>query len=110
VPTALVLKLTLAPALVAVATVVARRVSPRAGGMVSGLPVVAGPIVIIYAVEHGDRFARDAAAAAVLGMISLVSSMPWSPASRPLSARSRPACWPSRSRPRRCPVSTRRSG
>jgi len=72
-PTALLLKLTLAPALVAVATVVARRVSPRAGGMVSGLPVVAGPIVLIYAVEHGDRFARDAAAAAVLGMISLVA-------------------------------------
>jgi hypothetical protein len=73
VPTALLLKLTLAPALIAVATVVARRVSPRAGGMVSGLPVVAGPIVLIYAVEHGDRFAGDAAAAAVLGMISLVA-------------------------------------
>jgi uncharacterized membrane protein (GlpM family) len=69
---ALMLKLTLAPALVAVATYVARHVSNRAAGLVSGLPVVAGPIVLIYAVEHGDRFAHTAAAAAILGMISLV--------------------------------------
>ena len=55
---ALLLKLTLAPALVALATYVARRLGPRAGGMVSGIPVVAGPIVLIYAIEHGDRFAR----------------------------------------------------
>jgi hypothetical protein len=71
---ALVLKLTLAPALVAVATYVARHVSNRAAGMVSGLPVVAGPIVLIIAVEHGDAFARTAAAAAILGMISLVAN------------------------------------
>ena len=70
---ALLLKLTLAPALVALATYVARRVGPRAGGMVSGIPVVAGPIVLIYAVEHGERFARAAAAAAVLGMLSLIA-------------------------------------
>ena len=70
---ALLLKLTLAPALVALATYVARRLGPRAGGMVSGIPVVAGPIVLIYAIEHGDRFARAASAAAVLGMLSLIA-------------------------------------
>jgi hypothetical protein len=69
---ALVLKLTLAPGLVAVATLVARRLGNRAGGLVAGLPVVAGPIVLIYAVEHGDRYARLASAAAVLGMLSQV--------------------------------------
>ncbi len=52
------------------ATLVARRVGPRAGGLASGTPVVAGPIVLIYAIERGEGFARAAAAAAVLGLIS----------------------------------------
>jgi hypothetical protein len=69
---ALVLKLTLAPALVAAATKVAGRLGHRAGGLVGGLPVVAGPILLIYAVEQGEDFARQAAAGAVLGIISLV--------------------------------------
>ena len=69
---ALVLKLTLAPALVATATRVARLLGHRAGGLVGGLPVVAAPVVLIYAVEQGDAFARDAAAAGALGLVSLV--------------------------------------
>ena len=69
---ALALKLTLAPALVAAATMVARRLGHRAGGLVGGLPVVAAPIVLIYAVEQGDEFARDAAAAGSLGLVSPV--------------------------------------
>jgi hypothetical protein len=70
---ALVLKLTLAPALVAAATFVARRLGNRAAGLVSGLPVVAAPIVLVYAVEQGEPFARVAAQAAVLGIISQVA-------------------------------------
>jgi len=69
---ALVLKLTLAPALVATATRVAGRLGHRAGGLVGGLPVVAGPILLIYAVEQGEAFADEAAAGAVLGIVSLV--------------------------------------
>ena len=69
---ALVLKLTLAPALVATATRVAGRLGHRAGGLVGGLPVVAGPILLIYAVEQGQAFAGEAAAGAVLGIVSLV--------------------------------------
>ena len=69
---ALVLKLTLAPALVAAATRVAGRLGHRAGGLVGGLPVVAGPILLIYAVEQGQAFAAEAAAGAVLGIVSLV--------------------------------------
>jgi hypothetical protein len=69
----LALKLALAPALVAAATNVARRVGHRAAGLVGGLPVVAGPIVLIYAIEHGENFARAAAAATVLGVISTVA-------------------------------------
>jgi hypothetical protein len=69
---ALILKLTLAPALVATATRVAGRLGHRAGGLVGGLPVVAGPILLIYAVEQGQDFAAEAAAGAVLGIVSLV--------------------------------------
>ncbi|HYI34959.1 MAG TPA: hypothetical protein VEX39_00010 [Thermoleophilaceae bacterium] len=69
---ALALKLTLAPALVAIATKVAGRLGHRAGGLVGGLPVVAGPILLIYAVEQGQAFADEAAAGAVLGIVSLV--------------------------------------
>jgi hypothetical protein len=69
---ALALKLTLAPLLVFAATRVARHIGHRAGGLLAGLPVVAGPIILIYAVDQGDRFARDAAAAGALGLVSLV--------------------------------------
>lgn len=69
----LALKLTLAPSLVAAATRVARRLGHRAGGVVGGLPVVAAPILLIYAVEHGGAFAAHAARATVLGIVSLVA-------------------------------------
>lgn len=68
----LALKLTLAPSLVATATRVARSLGHRAGGVVGGLPVVAAPILLIYAVEHGSAFAADAAHATLLGIVSLV--------------------------------------
>lgn len=69
----LILKVTLAPALVATATYVSRRVGHGAAGMVSGLPVVAAPIVLIFSVQDGNRFAQAAAASAVLGIASLVA-------------------------------------
>jgi hypothetical protein len=69
---ALVLKLTLAPALVGAATLVSRRLGHRASGLVGGLPLAAGPIVLVYDVESGDAFARDAAAAGALGLVSPV--------------------------------------
>jgi hypothetical protein len=69
---ALLLKLALAPALVGAATRVARELGHRAGGVVGGLPVVAAPILLIYAVDHGDGYAAAAARATVLGIVSLV--------------------------------------
>ena len=68
----LALKLALAPSLVGTATRVARRLGHRAGGLVGGLPVVAAPIVLIYALEHGQGFAEQASRATVLGIVSLV--------------------------------------
>ncbi len=69
---ALVLKISLAPALVATATLAARRAGHGIAGMISGLPVVAGPIVLVLAVQDGVPFAHGAAAGAVLGVASLV--------------------------------------
>jgi hypothetical protein len=68
----LALKVLLAPSLVAAATRTARALGHRAGGLVGGLPVVAAPILLIYAVEHGASFAARAAQGTVLGIVSLV--------------------------------------
>ena len=67
----LLLKLTLAPGLVAATTLAGRRWGPRAAGWLGGLPVVVGPILLAFALERGDAFAAHAAARALLGLLSL---------------------------------------
>jgi hypothetical protein len=67
----LLLKLTLAPGLVAATTLAGRRWGPRAAGWLGGLPVVVGPILLAFALERGDAFAARAAAGALLGLLSL---------------------------------------
>jgi hypothetical protein len=69
----LVAKLLLAPAFVVAATMVVRRFGPVVGGVVGGLPVVAGPILLTFALEHGEAFAARAAVATTLGLISLTA-------------------------------------
>jgi len=69
----LALKLTLAPAFVVAASLTARRLGPRIGGLVGGLPVVGGPILLVLAVVHDGPFAGRAATAALLGLISLAA-------------------------------------
>jgi hypothetical protein len=71
--TELLVKLLLAPAFVVGASLVVRRFGPLVGGVVGGLPVVAGPIVLAFALEHGEAFAADAAVATLLGTISLTA-------------------------------------
>jgi hypothetical protein len=66
-------KLLLAPSFVVGASLAARRYGARIGGLVAGLPVVAGPIVLVYALTHGPRFAADAAAGTLLGLVSLIA-------------------------------------
>lgn len=65
----LVLKLTLAPGLVATATLVARRLGPRVGGLLAGTPIVAGPILLVVLLEQGHAFGDEAARGALLGML-----------------------------------------
>lgn len=64
-------KLSLAPLLVAGATLAGRRYGDQAAGLVAGLPIVAGPILFFYALEQGPLFASDAALATLLGIVSL---------------------------------------
>ncbi|MFO1170031.1 MAG: hypothetical protein U1E49_03590 [Hyphomicrobiaceae bacterium] len=67
----LLLKLTLTPLVVTIATIVARRFGTRAGGMVTGLPLTAGPVSLFLALERGVPFAADAAMAMILSLISI---------------------------------------
>ncbi len=66
-------KVLLAPSFVVGASLAARRFGPRIGGLVAGLPVVAGPILLVYALTHGANFAAGAAAGTLLGLISLTA-------------------------------------
>jgi hypothetical protein len=65
-------KILLAPTFVVGASLAARRYGARIGGLVGGLPVVAGPILLVFALENGRAFAAKAAAGTLLGTVSLM--------------------------------------
>ena len=69
----LLLKLFLVPGLVALVTLAVRRWGPAAGGWLAGLPIVAGPVLLFYAVEQGEAFAARAAHATLSGLIATVA-------------------------------------
>jgi hypothetical protein len=69
----LAVKALLAPTFVTGASITARRFGPRVGGVVAGLPVVAGPILLVYALVHGRTFAQHAANGTLLGLLSLTA-------------------------------------
>ncbi len=69
----LAVKVLLAPGFVVGASLIARRFGPKVGGLIAGLPVVAGPIVLVYALAHGRTFAAGAAAGTLLGLVSLIA-------------------------------------
>jgi hypothetical protein len=71
--TLLALKLLLAPAFVVVSSLVARRFGVRVGGVVGGLPAIAGPILLVLALAHGAAFAARAATGTLLGIVALVA-------------------------------------
>src|SRR6185295_4672754 len=66
-----ILQLVVGPMLVGVATLVARRFGPHAGGLVSAFPAIVGPVLLVVALEHGAAFAADAAAGTLLGLVAL---------------------------------------
>jgi hypothetical protein len=67
----LALQVALAPALVAAATLAARRWSARTGGLVSAFPAIVGPVLLIDAHVHGGAFAARAASGTLLGLVAL---------------------------------------
>lgn len=66
-------KVLLAPALVVCASLAGRRFGARVGGLIGGLPLVAGPILLAYALAHGRAFAAHAARGTLLGLVSLMA-------------------------------------
>jgi hypothetical protein len=67
----LLLKLFLAPLLVVASTLAGRRWGPDVGGILVGLPVVAGPILFITYLQHGSDFTSEAANSSLLGLASI---------------------------------------
>jgi len=67
----LAVRILLAPCFVVAASLIGRRFGVRVGGVVAGLPVIAGPILLVLALEHGTSFAGRAAAGTLLGMAAL---------------------------------------
>jgi hypothetical protein len=69
----LLLKLLVAPALVGAVTLAVRRWGPAVGGWLSGMPVVAGPVLVFMAMEQGMTFGAEAAHATLTGLIGTVA-------------------------------------
>jgi hypothetical protein len=69
----LLLKLLLVPGLVAIVTLAVRRWGPAVGGWLAALPIVAGPVLVIYALEQGTTFAAAAAHATLAGLVATVA-------------------------------------
>ena len=63
----------LVPLLIAAITLAGARFGPRVAGVLTGLPVVAGPIVLFLAIEQGAAFAARSATATLAGEASLAA-------------------------------------
>lgn len=69
----LALRIFLAPCFVVLVSLVGRRFGVRIGGVVAALPAIAGPILLVLALEHGSSFASHAAVGVLLGMVGLAA-------------------------------------
>ena len=68
----LALKLLLVPAFLALLTLAGRVFGPGIAGWLAGLPWVAGPILVVLALENGGAFAARAASATVTEVMALI--------------------------------------
>jgi len=66
-------KLFLAPLCVIGVSLVGRRWGVAVAGVLGGLPVVAGPILLVITLLHGRSFGADAAAGTLLGLAALTA-------------------------------------
>lgn len=67
----LLTKLLLAPLCVVAVSIAGRRWGIAAAGVLGGLPVVAGPILLVLTLVHGRSFGAQAAAGTLLGLAAL---------------------------------------
>ncbi len=67
----LLAKLLLAPVCVVVVSLAGRRWGVAVAGVLGGLPVVAGPILVVLTLDHGRPFGAEAAAGTLLGLAAL---------------------------------------
>jgi hypothetical protein len=66
-------KLLLAPLCVVAVSLAGRRWGVAVAGILGGLPVVAGPILLVLTLLHGRSFGADAAAGTLLGLVALTT-------------------------------------
>jgi hypothetical protein len=71
--TVLALKVLLAPGFVVATSLVSRRFGLVIGGVVGGLPAIAGPILLVLALQHRSEFAAKAATGTLLGIVALMT-------------------------------------
>lgn len=71
--TLLAAKILLAPLCVVAVSLVGRRWGVAVAGVLGGLPVVAGPILLVETLLHGRDFGADAAAGTLLGLAALTA-------------------------------------
>ena len=71
--TLLAAKLLLAPLCVLAVSLAGRRWGMAVAGVLGGLPVVAGPILLVETLLHGRDFGADAAAGTLLGLAALTA-------------------------------------
>jgi len=68
----LLLKLLLVPILIALVTLAGRRWGPHVAGWLSAFPIVAGPILLVIALEQGAAFAAAASANTLLAVLAIL--------------------------------------
>lgn len=68
----LLLKLTLVPTLILLVSLAGARWGARVAGMLAGFPIIAGPIVLLLALEQGPQFASNSALATLYGLLALI--------------------------------------
>jgi hypothetical protein len=71
--TLLAAKILLAPLCVVAVSLAGRRWGMAVAGVLGGLPVVAGPILLVVTLLHGRDFGADAAAGTLLGLAALTA-------------------------------------
>ncbi|THU00226.1 hypothetical protein E9531_10665 [Lampropedia puyangensis] len=69
----LVLKMSVVPLVIAVVSLAGRRWGTHVAGLLSGFPVVGGPITVFIAAEQGLPFGTQAAIAAIMSVTCLLS-------------------------------------